>query len=49
MQDFQLDLTKARRRLEGTLESFPIALEGCTRCTRFLIGFDIGPKEDSVA
>ena len=22
-----------------------LKLEGCTRCTRFSIGFDIGPKE----
>ena len=26
-----------------------LKLEGCTRCTRFSIGFEIGPKEGSVA
>ena len=49
VQDFQLNLTYTKRRLKGTLESFAIALEGCTRCTRFSIGFEIGPKEDFVA
>ena len=29
----------------GTLEYFAIVFEGCTRCTRFSTGFDIGPKE----
>ena len=29
----------------GTLEYFAIVFEGCTRCTRFSTGFDIGPKK----
>ena len=43
VKDFQMDLTKAQRRLESTLESFPVVFVGCTRCTRFSIEFDIGP------
>ena len=45
VKDFQLDLTRAQRRLESTLESFPVAFEMCKRCTRFSTGFDIGLKE----